>query len=217
MTPVILFTVSVIISLISRKMGYMAIALSAIVFAAISVASFSLLHMFWLIASVSWALIAMYSLSYDKYGRWLSVLFSVMIAGMSLVLTATNYIAFLAGWEIMSISSYFIIGLNKSKESPPFLFMAFSEASTMMILVGFAMAYSGTNSFAFTHLLSSLPLDLVAFGFLIKMGLFPFLLVEWLPAAHGEAPANVSAALSGTMTLMGVYGLVKMIGLSPAD
>ncbi|MCL4344502.1 MAG: hydrogenase 4 subunit B [Nitrososphaerota archaeon] len=215
--PVILLSASVLIAVFNKKLGYIAIAFSAIVFAAISVLSFSLLHAFWLVASISWAMISLYSLSYDKYGKWLSALLSIMIAGMSLVLTANNFILFLAGWEIMSISSYFILGLNKSNESPPFLFMAFSEISTMMILLGFSLAYSETGSLAFVHLSSSLPLDLTVMGFLIKMGSFPFLLVEWLPAAHGEAPANASAALSGTMTLMGAYGIVKMIGISPAD
>jgi len=50
---------------------------------------------------------------------------------------------------------------------------------------------------------------------MIKMGIFPFLVTEWLPIAHGNSPANASAILSATMTLVAAYGIVKMMLLSP--
>lgn len=212
-----LFFFSAILAIANRKTGYFALVITSIFMAAVAVFSFNILHLFWLITSVSWAMISIYSISYDRYGRWLSPLFAIMLAGMSLVLTSGNYLIFLSGWEIMSISAYFILGIHREKSFPSFIFMAFSELSTIFILLGFALAYSQTGSIAFTRLTSTLPLDLTVIGFLLKMGAFPFLLVEWLPIAHSSAPANVSAALSGTMPLMGVYGIIKMSMLSPID
>jgi hydrogenase-4 component B len=38
----------------------------------------------------------------------------------------------------------------------------------------------------------------------------------WLPSAHANAPSHVSALMSGVLIKMGVYGLVRFLGLLPA-
>lgn len=52
-------------------------------------------------------------------------------------------------------------------------------------------------------------------GFGTKMGLAPF--HTWLPDAHSEAPAPVSALLSGTLLNGAFLGIVRFVDLAPAD
>jgi hydrogenase-4 component F len=48
-------------------------------------------------------------------------------------------------------------------------------------------------------------------GFAAKSGIVPF--HAWLPSAHSKAPAPVSAILSGSVTSVGVYGIIRMYAL----
>jgi hydrogenase-4 component F len=45
-------------------------------------------------------------------------------------------------------------------------------------------------------------------GFAAKSGLVPF--HAWLPSAHSKAPAPVSAILSGCVTSVGIYGVIRV-------
>ncbi len=45
-------------------------------------------------------------------------------------------------------------------------------------------------------------------GFAAKSGIVPF--QAWLPTAYSKAPAPVSAILSGTVTTIGIYGILRM-------
>jgi hydrogenase-4 component F len=48
-------------------------------------------------------------------------------------------------------------------------------------------------------------------GFAAKSGVVPF--HAWLPSAHSKAPAPVSAILSGSITSVGIYGIIRMYAL----
>lgn len=207
-----LYFASVPTAFFNRKVGYALTSATSLLFLASSIEEHA--H-FAAISSLIWALISLFSLSYDHYGRWLSPLYSLTIAGMTIILLSNNYLTFLAGWEVMTVSAYIVIGLNRRNSLPAFSFMLFSELSTSLILAGFALGWGETGTLFFTELPSPLPLVLCTFGFAVKMGLLPFLVSEWLPMAHGSAPSNVSALLSSTMTLMGVYGIVKVWSLTP--
>ncbi len=45
-------------------------------------------------------------------------------------------------------------------------------------------------------------------GFAAKSGIVPF--HAWLPSAHSKAPAPVSAILSGSITSVGIYGIIRI-------
>src|SRR5207244_1858055 len=47
----------------------------------------------------------------------------------------------------------------------------------------------------------------------LKAGLMP--LHVWLPSSHAIAPSHVSAAMSGVIIKMGIYGLVRVTALLP--
>lgn len=49
-------------------------------------------------------------------------------------------------------------------------------------------------------------------GFAAKSGIVPF--HAWLPSAHSKAPAPVSALLSGVITSLGVYGVIRIYAVA---
>ena len=214
------FAVSVAVSIWNRKAGYVALAVSSAIILAGSFIHFDYIDSFVVIASLVWIFSSWFSVSYgEKYGRWLAPMFGSTIFGMVVILLSRNYLEFLAGWETMSVSSYVLIAMNRKNDYPPFVFMAFSELSTVLIVAGAVYSFylTGGTTIAFTKVDSVIPLVLFTLGALVKMGMVPFMISEWLPIAHGNAPANGSAILSATMTLMGVFGIVRLMLLSPVS
>lgn len=213
----VLFSVAALLGLFNRKASYLMISVSSVIFAATQFVSGDYLSYYSVIAGIVWVFVGIYSLSYgERYGKWLASLMSLTVVGMSIILVSNNYLVLISGWEIMSVPSYAIVALNKLQRGPAFTFMAFSEFSTVLIIAGaiVSFAVSGDSSFAFLPLAVSVPLLLISFGSLIKMGMSPFMISEWLPIAHGNAPANASAVFSATMTLMGVFLINKIIFLT---
>ena len=210
------FGISALIGAFWKSGGYLGTLVSAVLFVLLEFNPGSVLTYFVLIAGIVWVVVSIYSVSYAKeYGKWLSSLLPLMIMGMSLILVSRNYLEIISGWEIMSVSGYAIVALNKKEYGPAFTFMVFSEFSTILLVSGAAYAYFTTGTLNFTAVNSYVPLLLISLGSLIKMGMTPFMISEWLPIAHGNAPANASAVLSATMTLMGVFFIMKMVLLSP--
>jgi len=207
----ILYLLASVIGIVSRKFSYIMIILSSVYFIFVGFNFTVLTSYFILISSLVWIVVGLYSLSYgNSYGKWLHILISIDVFGMSLILLSTNYLWLITGWEIMSISSYLIIGINKMIYRPAFVFMVFSEFSTVSIIISAILTFSISGSFAIESPVSPLIYLLVSLGAFLKMGMFPFMIAEWLPIAHGNAPANASGIFSATMTLMGVFLIYKM-------
>ena len=101
-----------------------------------------------------------------------------------------------------------------------FLFLAFGEVSTVFIMLAFSGMFSVVGNFDLlgihllhvTDLMGSWIFITALIGFGLKMGIVPFHMSEWLPIAHSSAPSNASAVLSSTLTLMGVYGFITIVG-----
>jgi hydrogenase-4 component B len=143
--------------------------------------------------------------------------FSLLIVSMALVVTATNMIAFMLSWEIMSLSSFFLVIYDyESAENRKagYLYIIFSHVGAMFILVSFGILYGYSGSFLFSSG-STIPdsakllvLILSFIGFGSKAGVFPFHV--WLPHAHPAAPSHISAVMSGVMIKTGIYGIVRL-------
>ncbi|WP_305037823.1 proton-conducting transporter membrane subunit, partial [Halomicronema sp. CCY15110] len=79
----------------------------------------------------------------------------------------------------------------------------------LFFLLGAALVYQQTQSFAFTALADA-PMDAIAFifvGLLTKGGIFVSGL--WLPLTHSESETPVSAMLSGVVVKSGIYPLAR--------
>ena len=146
--------------------------------------------------------------------------FSLLIASMALVVTAENIIAFMFSWEIMSLSSFFLVIYDyQSPENRKagYLYFVFSQVGAMFIFAAFGILYGYTGSFEFTPA-ATLPdgakilvFILCFIGFGSKAGVFPFHV--WLPHAHPAAPSHISAVMSGVMIKTGIYGILRLYGL----
>ncbi|MDE1839596.1 MAG: hydrogenase 4 subunit B [Thaumarchaeota archaeon] len=190
-----------------------------------------------LISIVSFA-VSLYSIGYSKEyeaKKRTSVfgfLFNSFILSMILVVASNNSFFFLIFWELMSLTSFFLVIYDHDKEEnvkSGLTYLIMTHFGTAFIFASFLLGYIQTGSFsfdAFRNSSSSFPLltknliFLFAFiGFGTKAGIVP--LHIWLPQAHPSAPSNVSALMSAVMIKIGIYGIVRTVfdlsgfGLSP--
>ncbi len=143
--------------------------------------------------------------------------FNLLIVSMALVAVADNIISFALVWELMSLSSFFLVMHEYQKEDTRkagYIYFIFSQAGAMFIFAAFALAYSHTGLYGFESF-REMPgnIKLIVFflalvGFGSKAGIFP--LHMWLPHAHPAAPSNISAVMSGVMIKMGIYGIIRL-------
>ena len=146
---------------------------------------------------------------------------SSMLLCMGAVLLSANGLQFLMGWELFTLSAYFLISLDRNRRkvrAAGWLYLAASHASTLCLFALFTILAIRTGSWELgpfhgrPELASLFWLALFAFG--LKAGLFP--LHIWLPSAHANAPSHVSAILSGMALKLGIYGIVRFGGWLPA-
>ncbi|MFZ2192961.1 MAG: proton-conducting transporter membrane subunit [Candidatus Moraniibacteriota bacterium] len=181
---------------------------------------------FAIISGVS-SLVGIYSLRYlelyknDYNPRTVQFLMSGFVLGMQGVLLSNNSFAFLFFWEVMSITSFFLVFSDKKPESikAAFLYFIMTHLGASAILGGFLILGSGEFIFNFDNIneasrnlspgLLNLAFLLFVFGFGSKAGLVPFHV--WLPEAHPQAPSNISAMMSGLMLKVAVYGFIMII------
>jgi formate hydrogenlyase subunit 3/multisubunit Na+/H+ antiporter MnhD subunit len=186
---------------------------------------------FVLIISIGALLTAVYSIAYMKMysGKKAELstyylFLGIMISSMLLVVTVQNAILFLIVWEIMSVSSFFLVSFENIKEdvckSGIYYLIAMQIGAAFLITAfGWITALSGSLDFySFRGVLSSsngisILLFLLFFiGFGTKAGFIP--MHTWLPKAHPAAPTGVSALMSGVMIKTGIYGIFRIILLS---
>ena len=162
-----------------------------------------------------------YMMAYqDK--KWLGLscfCFNLLVASMAFVCLANNAILFLVSWEVMALSSFFLVAFEYEKEGvrkSSWIYMVASYLGTVFLLPMFLILGSQSGSLDFDGFAKGLSsgainvcfiLALVGFG--TKAGVMPFHV--WLPVAHPAAPSPVSAIMSGVMIKTGIYGLVRTI------
>ncbi len=149
------------------------------------------------------------------------VFFNVLISGMALVVTARNGVLFLFAWEVMTLASYFLLTIDDQSEAvrsagKTYLIAAHLGAA---FLFAFFALQGGRGSLDF-HLLDASTLApagllfvLALVGFGTKAGFMP--LHVWLPKTYPVIPGFMAAVLSGAMSKMGIYGLVRALSLIP--
>ncbi len=177
------------------------------------------------------ALGAVYGYEYMAKGKGRALaggLFNLLAASMTLVLLARNGILFLTAWELMTISSFFLVtwnGESASVRRAGLTYLVAAHVGTAFLLAVFARLGAGAPSLDFDCL--ARPQDpaaalclfvMILIGFGVKAGIFP--LHTWLPQAHPAAPSHVSALMSGGLIKTGVYGILRLItiiGPAPAS
>ena len=158
---------------------------------------------------------SIFSLYYVNTNRIIAFAYSLSIYSMMGVLISSNYLTLLLFWEGMSIFGYLAIAYKKSSQAfPPFVFLAFGELSTLFLAVSFAGIYFYTGTLNMISMnVNPYILFIALVGFMIKMGIIPLQMVEWLPIAHGEAPTNGSIIFSAAMTTVAIYATLRLVML----
>ena len=148
--------------------------------------------------------------------------FGLLTGALALAMTAANTILFVAAWEIVAATSFFLVVTEHEQSEARragWIYIAASHVATLALFGMVALLHTLTRTWAFTPLAAGTGnlhsgralfwLAFVAFG--IKAGLMPFHV--WLPGAHAAAPSHVSAVMSGVAIKMGIYGLVRLLSL----
>jgi NADH-quinone oxidoreductase subunit M len=153
----------------------------------------------------------------------------VLESGLFGSFTALNFFHWFLFWELSLIPAFFLIKLwGGSRRGPAATqFFVYTMAGSVALLVAFLAVFLSTGSMDFGHLSAIastgelehlvtmhlgpvmiwLAIGVLA-GFAVKVPMFPF--HTWLPAAYAEAPSPVTMLLTGAMSKMGVYGLLRI-------
>lgn len=145
-------------------------------------------------------------------------LFNLLTVSMLLVVTARDAVLFLMAWEVMALTSFFLVmfeGERAETVEAGWTYLVATHLGTAFLLAMFVLLGGSGTSMDFTRLHAASPtaagacflLALVGFG--TKAGFVP--LHVWLPQAHPAAPSHVSAVMSGVMIKTGIYGLLRAL------
>jgi NADH-quinone oxidoreductase subunit M len=143
--------------------------------------------------------------------------------------TALNFFHWFLFWELSLIPAFFLIKLWGGPKRGPAAtqFFVYTMAGSVALLLSFLAIFLATGSMDFGDLAAMaangslaqmvaarlgpvmpwLAIGVLA-GFAVKVPLMPF--HTWLPAAYAEAPSPVTMLLTGAMSKMGVYGLLRI-------
>jgi NADH-quinone oxidoreductase subunit M len=156
-------------------------------------------------------------------------------AGLFGTFTALNFFHWFLFWELSLIPAFFLIKLWGGPRRGPAAtqFLVYTMAGSVALLLSFLAVFLSTgtanapgtmdfvelaqlaSSGALTQMVTAhlgavmpwLAVGVLA-GFAVKVPLMPF--HTWLPAAYAEAPSPVTMLLTGAMSKMGVYGLLRI-------
>jgi hydrogenase-4 component B len=177
------------------------------------------------------ALAAIYgSESLERFARVRSLgeswfFFNLLMAGMVMVVISRNALLFLMSWEVMALASYFLVVFDSDREAvrdAGWTYLIASHLGAAFLLPLFLVLGQSAGSLEFADMaaISSLPPGagnlvflLAVVGFGTKIGWMP--LHVWLPDTYQEAPAHTPSVLSGVMSKMGIYGLIRVLTLLP--
>lgn len=167
--------------------------------------------------------VSIYSIGYTKkYSRISSFgfLFNFFILSMILVVVSNNVFSFLIFWELMSLTSFFLVLYEheqRSNRKAAINYLIMTHFGTAFIVSAFLLSFIQTGNYTFDSFrqlgTNSIFKDAIfifaLIGFGTKAGMIPFHV--WLPQAHPAAPSNVSALMSAVMLKIAIYGLVRFL------
>ena len=150
-------------------------------------------------------------------------------SGLFGTFTALNFFHWFLFWELSLIPAFFLIKLWGGEGRGPAAtqFFVYTMVGSVALLLSFLALYFATDSMDFEALArmaasGELATDIAGhlgpislwlalgtlLGFAVKVPLMPF--HTWLPATYSKAPTPVTMLLTGAMSKMGVYGLLRI-------
>ncbi len=159
--------------------------------------------------------------------RWFLPLFHLFVFTMLAAVTTDDVGIMWVAIEGTTLASVFLVNAERSRESleAAYKYLLICSVGIALAFVGTVLVYFGDvraighvdHALRWTTLVELAPtlpgpLVQVAFVFLLvgygtKAGLAP--MHTWLPDAHSEAPAPVSALMSGVLLSVGLYAVLR--------
>ncbi len=148
------------------------------------------------------------------------VFIALLNVSMIGVIVTCHTLSFLVIWEIMSLSSFFLIMFESEKPgvfNAGMQYLILMHIGVLFLIVAFITASTSAGSMSFEAIqfyytqhpfpFSLFILFLAGFG--MKAGIVP--LHIWLPEAHSAAPTHISAIMSGVMIKTGIFGIIRVL------
>ena len=165
----------------------------------------------------------------DSLAKYYPVL-QVLFAGIVGVVVTADFVFFLVFWEVMTFASFFLVTFHRQDrvaQKAGLKYFVVNQAATFGMIAAGLVLWTRSGSFRFSALrdalggllaaqplLAHLVLFLLFMGFATKAGILP--MGDWLPDAYPAAPTGATAAFGGTMTKLGIYGLLRVfLGFLP--
>lgn len=148
--------------------------------------------------------------------------FHFMMAGVLGAFATGDLFNLYVWFEVFLIASFFLVSLSgqRTSLSGGFKYAVLSVLSSLVFLLGIAFVYAsvGTLDIQDFHrqlhaqsqnLGAQVGLSLLVGAFAVKAAFFPFFF--WLPASYPATVTVVAAVLSGFLTKVGVYGILRLL------
>ncbi|MDN5158964.1 hydrogenase 4 subunit B [Escherichia coli] len=176
-----------------------------------------------LVISLLVVVCSLYSLTYmreyeGKGAAAMGFFMNLFIASMVALLVMDNAFWFIVLFEMMSLSSWFLVIARQDKTSinAGMLYFFYRPrrigADYDRLLADGARKrqprFCQFRTLSLSPGLASAVFLLAFFGFGAKAGMIP--LHSWLPRAHPAAPSHASALMSGVMVKIGIFGILKV-------
>jgi NADH-quinone oxidoreductase subunit M len=158
--------------------------------------------------------------------------------------TTLNFLHWFLYWELSIVPAYFLIKIwgGPGRNAAAAQFFIYTFAGSVAMLLAMQAVFAATGTFSLPQLaemgksgalstaldeklhvagfapgrLASLACFGVLLGLAVKAPMMPF--HTWLPDAYAEAPSAVTLLLTGVMSKMGVYGMLRILApLFPAQ
>ena len=169
------------------------------------------------------ARVSLFAIGYGHHGTEparVLAFYPLFLAGMVLVLIADDAFAFLVAWEFMSLTSWFLVlASHRADETrrAAYVYLVMASMGTAALLLAFGLLAGVAGDYGFaairagqlSRFASVLVVLLTLIGAGSKAGLVP--LHAWLPLAHPAAPSPVSALMSGAMTKIALYAIIRVL------
>lgn len=181
-------------------------------------------RLFALVISVIVLLAALFSIGYfqgEKHNNRYFFFLLLTLGSLVGVATSTQFGNFYVFWELMTWASYLLIIQEPTEKAlkAGFKYFMMCTSGAYVMQFGILLLQKTTGTLDMAAVSSKLPalapgvLVAIVAAFIVgtgvKAGLVP--MHSWLPEAHPAAPSPVSAILSGILTKIGIYGLVRVL------
>jgi formate hydrogenlyase subunit 3/multisubunit Na+/H+ antiporter MnhD subunit len=176
-----------------------------------------LANFFAVLITLSFAVVSFIGRNY-KLTKSFQALFLLLTLSLFLIVYANDYLLFFIGWEVMSITTYFLLSFTLSKEALH-KYIIFAMASALSIFVAILILYSANHSFLYAHARESFValgeleriafVGLMLFGIFVKLGVVGF--HYWLVDAYAESHNLFTPFLSAVLSKMGIYALIILL------